>query len=455
MKQGKMSTDREIKKSVEEMEVYISRFSGGSKEDCALDAIREFKEEWINTSAYCCDLDGQPDTLCETCLIIYTHFLCLQDGGPQEKLEQIERFSYKFDNQQGKSPANKYRIYHNIGLCFLCHGEEDKALKAFKKSIFFLLQYGLKSSQLPDTAYKFTKCSNHLLKALKKQELILSPPQSFNDPFDCPIQELLNHDEKASQMIRKAYHECLTVSCFSSNSGNKLGEVCDKREPHLNELMWAHYADSHRGICIQYRFSPANPPFISQQEGCHICFLPIEYSDGNLAKYSAGKKESISLYDSFFLKGESWKYEKEVRLIKYDPEGKGKYASIPMEGHIEAVYFGLNCSSKDRKAIRDILADKTFIRYEYESSEENSYSQIVRLESGIAFTRQSGAQPRRIKKEVPILFYEMEKDPEYFGRIRVKNSVSLLWIQYFSSWSLCIKHWWSMIVEAYLQWAQL
>lgn len=416
-----------ITQAIEEMKAYITKYENNPIESYPQDAIKEFKKEWIETTPHFIPYEKlQPYELYENCLILHTHLLHLRGGVSSKKIEQIMSFTHKYDRQKGGSPGNKHRIYHNIGLCWLCLGEEDKALNAFKQSIFSCLQHGLNRSLSPDVAYKFTKCSDYLLEDLKKQKLTLSPPQSFNDPFDCPIIELLNHNEKASQVIKEAYHKCLTVSCFSCNTGREEGEKCDEREAHLNNLMWAHYADSHKGICIKYNFSMLSLRDFIKLEDCHFCFQPIKYSDDNLADYSSDKRESIPLYDSFFLKGESWKYEKEVRLIMYDLNGQGEHVSIPIPGLIEAIYFGLNCSSEDMKAIKDALTNKTFVSYECERSPEDSSSQIEKSDSKIIFTKQAGPQPRLIPKEVPILFYEMEKDPEHFGRVRVKNSVSLL-----------------------------
>ena len=45
------------------------------------------------------------------------------------------------------------------------------------------------------TAFAFRKCTNFLYQSLVNEQLNLSSPTTFNDPFDCPIRELLNNGD--------------------------------------------------------------------------------------------------------------------------------------------------------------------------------------------------------------------------------------------------------------------
>ena len=347
---------------------------------------QEPKEEWIEAS-----VPENKILFCE-CLLLHTHFLYSQPDILQyKKVKKAASLADKFKKAVGSSlNHNMHRIYHNIGLCWQTLGERYRveALKAFKTSIYFLLIGGNDTINPPGDVYKFTKCSVHSLRALINREIPLSPPQSFNDPFDCPICELLNHDEKPALLIRQAYLDCLTVACFSCRVGEtgKSNEI-NNEEPYLNDLMWAHYADSHKGICIEYDLSFENiTKILKDNYEQYISLKYVKYSDQALGEYSARKGDSISLFDSFFLKGKSWEYEKELRLIRYDQNGQGKHASIPLDGCIKAVYFGLKCTEEDKNIIKKILTDQFCV------SEGGKHT----------------------------IFYQMEKDPNHFGRLRAK-----------------------------------
>lgn len=299
----------------EEMEAYIAKHKDNHIGYHDPNAIREFNEEWREALP-------EYETLFCACLVYHTHLLYSMNDALQDK--EVEKVASLLadvcKSRSGTSNSfNKHRIYHNIGLCWQTLGEKyrDEALEAFKTSIYFLLIGGHDTINPPGDVYKFTKCSIHSLRALINREIPFSPPQSFNDPFDCPICELLNHDEKPALLIRQAYLDCLTVACFSCQVGEtEESNEIKNEEPYLNDLMWAHYADSHKGICIKYDLSFENiTKILKGNDGQYISLEYVKYSDKALGEYSAGKGDSISLFDSFFLKGKSWEYEKELRLI--------------------------------------------------------------------------------------------------------------------------------------------
>ena len=420
----------EIERAVTEMEVYLHEYQNGCATSRIPKAIRGFRKKWIDASFYSYSTkSGEKFSyeLCAECLCRYTHFLFLSSKEGKLQCEQVEQANCLVE-RYGEKPFSygKREIYYNLGLCWASLGEgyEDRALSAFKESNYFWLSKNLSSNDCADAAYKFFKCSDYLWKSLEEQELSLSPPHSFNDPFDCPIYELLNNDETTAQLIRKAYHDCLTVACFTtSNKEENQNSDENVEEPYLNDLMWAHYADSHSGICIKYNLSISTLETLltekesSREKRRHIALQPIRYSSEKLKKYS--DMDSITSIDSFFLKGDRWKYEKELRLICYDPRGKGEYTSIPIPECIEAVYFGFRCSEEHKEKIKRILSDKKFVK--------NQLSGCVKpgkeTEQGFEISAPSDRRPQEesadiLEESADILFYEMKEDSEHFGRLR-------------------------------------
>ena len=79
--------------------------------------------------------------------------------------------------------------------------------------------------------------------------------------------------------------------------------------------MWAHYADSHKGVCIKYHF-PESFTILGHNSDNVTCFFhDITYSDSDICQYS--KKDSINMKDAFFLKGKQWEYENELRFLYF------------------------------------------------------------------------------------------------------------------------------------------
>jgi hypothetical protein len=417
---------KEIERAVTEMKAYLHEYPKGCATKSRIPgAIRKFRKKWIDASSYSYPTkSGEKFSyqLCAECLCRYTHFLFLSSKEGKLKCGQVETANCLVEEFSKISPSHgKREIYYNLGLCWasLGGGYEDRALSAFKESNYFWLSENLNSNDYADAAYKFFKCSDYLWKSLEKQELSLSPPHSFNDPFDCPIYELLNNDETTAQLIRKAYHDCLTVACFTtSNKEENKNSDENVEEPYLNDLMWAHYADSHSGICIKYNLSiitlntlekSLTEEELLREKRRHIALQHIRYSSEKLKEYSY--EDSITSINSFFLKGDCWNYEKELRLICYDPKGKGEYTSIPIPECIEAVYFGLRCSEEHKEKIKGILSGKKFVKNQLGGC--MMYGK--KTEQGVEI---SGSSERRLQEEsADILFYEMKKDPEHFGRL--------------------------------------
>ena len=233
------------------------------------------------------------------------------------------------------------------------------------------------------------------------EQLNLSSPAVFNDPFDCPILELLNNEDDIALLVREAYRYCLKISCFICNKKlpyskdetspliyNEMKRVGDKDE-FLNTLMWAHYADNHSGVCIKYTFDTSITQLGSDNSSIISFFQDVEYSDDDLEKYS--QINYISLKDSFFLKGKQWEYENELRFLYFDMKGNGEYQQIDIPNCIEAVYFGMRCSENDIRTIKGILREKKFLKKD--------------IKGNIIDTRD-------------VEFYKIERDKSHFGQLK-------------------------------------
>jgi len=162
----------------------------------------------------------------------------------------------------------------------------------------------------------------------------------------------------------------------------------DKKE-YLNSLMWGHYADSHKGICIKYGFSHSISLLGSENPNIVAYFKDVKYSNGDMSKYS--NRDSITLEDAFFLKGKQWEYENELRFLYYDLNGNSDYGTIDIPNCIETIYFGLKCSKKDKETIRNIMRSKHFIQKDLNG---------------------------RILSDSAIQFYQMELDYKHFGQLK-------------------------------------
>src|SRR6218665_1281944 len=137
----------------------------------------------------------------------------------------------------------------------------------------------------PEILYKYRNWTNDFNKnILLKNELYLSSPKDFNDPFDCRIPDnyfLLDTPDKIDQYINGVVerHMQLLISrdlnivdekkrmkeklsdlgtiqlenekvTFDSQD-ERLGILC-LSERWDSILMWSHYADLHKGYCVGF-----------------------------------------------------------------------------------------------------------------------------------------------------------------------------------------------------------
>jgi len=208
---------------------------------------------------------------------------------------------------------------------------------------------------------------------LENNSIFLSSPSTFNDPFDCKAQYVFktdNKDEITNGILKgltKKYPERkiedLQKVAFDlanskdqqnilskeatlklSDNINKLGIFCLSSKMD-NILLWAHYADEHRGICIGYDRA---------KQGIDIAKKVIygkDYPKVDILKL--GEKEYVkTLVDlTVFTKSEDWIYEDEYRIACYDVRDR---LQRMQENTIKEIYLGLKMI-ENKEAILDII----------------------------------------------------------------------------------------------------
>lgn len=392
-----------LERNYNEIISYIGKYENNVSQTNAKEVIVSFKEEWVNYIDYMFrGKDIEPEY--GNALIIYSTGVLELETLLTDEVELLSEKIKFFDEKVSVGSQLDIKIHLFINLAQCCYRLGDKYKKNMIASIEKYIYYSLCcepfNKKYSPSAYKFRTCNKYLFQSLINESIGLTSPGYFNDPFDSPILELLNNDEEFPQYIRQVYNDCLKVSCFSSYT--KLPRIDEKtRQPiknekktedgipdYLNGLMWAHYADSHKGVCIKYHF-PESFTILGHNSDNVTCFFhDITYSDSDICQYS--KKDSINMKDAFFLKGKQWEYENELRFFYFDVNGREGYKVIKAENCIEAVYFGLRCSEEDKTTIMNILKDKKLITIDYQKKQTES----------------------------PIKFYQMKVDTEHFGQVK-------------------------------------
>lgn len=301
-------------------------------------------------------------------------------------------------------------LYSNLVACLHKGGlaSNDELIVLLKKAIYYTIAQTNNTSYQGIDCYAYRSVNDYMLDSFRNEQLSMSSPTTFNDPFDCPILELLNqYGDELSKLMREAYQDCLKITCFVKNL--KLEPVINEDgnpvrvlkhdivpEEYLSELMWAHYAKNHTGICVKYHFKSDITKFADKSKGQIAYFRDIRYTSDLYGYAEAG---SINMRDAFFVKSTAWEYENELRLLAYDPKGSGDYASIDAKNCVAAVYFGLKCPKDKRDEITAILKNRKWMSERSIWNTETHKSEVI-------------------IEEHPVEFFQMEIDKEHFGKLK-------------------------------------
>ena len=139
--------------------------------------------------------------------------------------------------------------------------------------------------------------------------------------------------------------------------GKRKLRICSFSKDPNNPLLWAHYADGFRGVCIEVDLQSL------QREDCKI--VPVKYPPTR-SRFSNDAKELVDRMPEKFLsrKSTAWEYEKEVRTLS-----KGEYVQDGIT--VKSVLLGIRTPDVLKEAIAKI-APRDIHVYETQISDSNN-----------------------------------------------------------------------------------
>ena len=265
---------------------------------------------------------------------------------------------------------NFKKIYKTLFRYYADEKMDSKADEIYREEIHYILfycSYRNRSRYNGLDLYSFYSIGDHHIEDLRDNQISLSDPLEFNDPVDCPFYEWLKQREKVKppervKSIREAYSD-IRIRCFTSDTPLPSKEDMNPQPyssipAYSNPLMWAHYANSHRGYCVKYRLTESF--FNYEDRDSPVLFLG-EVSYGLVDMDVTKDKENMNMKEALFTKHNDWEYEHEKRLIYYDknkPPETYQKVSMP-EDMITDIYFGVRCKDSDKQRIIEALEERT------------------------------------------------------------------------------------------------
>ncbi len=222
------------------------------------------------------------------------------------------------------------------------------------------IQY--KNNYIPNLLYKYYNLSDDeelnekRLSTLEQGKIYLSLINQFNDPFEGKAFTFLDDETVHEEICRfkceefiEYYNKHTRICCFANPD-----------EKNQNMPMWAHYANSHKGFCVEYKLDEYQKSSI----------YPVLYNPARIVgNYFIGmlkmntlkifnsklklENYKISQYDFLVLlsltcKHCSWRHEKEYRALSLGLDSC-YFSAVPNK-----IFIGMNCSKKHENRLVQI-----------------------------------------------------------------------------------------------------
>jgi hypothetical protein len=287
---------------------------------------------------------------------------------------------------------------------------------------------------------------------LSRSAIWFAPSHAFNDPFDCTARrkfeftsdkELIAKFAPIEEHQRKiSRNEAITYLKQVVTDDDLRDQYLEKKSRSFQKvvlqsfgiytlsktpkeiLMWSHYADSHKGFCIEYRRTPDNMLADAQK-----VMYPKDDEFPHIDYFAPDANKLFEEVSKIVLtKSQRWEYEKEWRILQKgyvqkgliddsiecsDEESLNMVLGVKMEittksrhrkyqrdwripprvrgpysGHestypddmLRGIIFGLEMSNGDRKEIRHVLSGKNVKYYEARPVTNRFELQIAEIE---------------------------------------------------------------------------
>jgi len=252
--------------------------------------------------------------------------------------------------------------------------EED--IKKFNKKHPWPGVDGIKS------LYRFHKIDtgsiNFLEELFLNGKLYHALPTQFNDPFECRphfnwpsnpnkvrdirkrLIKVARDNGSTKKEAEKIVSENMSKEGFVENIIYKAIQntfrkmrICCFTKSKDNLLFWAHYADSHKGFCIEY----------------DATIIPIKLAfkvtyENEYPEVEYPRPEDARGLEPALIKSKDWEYENEYRTIyipeaQSSPPGDGISMLLPKNA-IKNIYFGSDIEESNKKMILKLISKGPF-----------------------------------------------------------------------------------------------
>ena len=226
--------------------------------------------------------------------------------------------------------------------------------------------------------YKFRELNKTTYEMLINHELWCASPESLNDPFDAQFDYELYGRRVSATCDEHAKQTAYQASRFFKNVG-----ICAFCKEKSNQVMWSHYADEHKGLCIEFdlrKILDQNPDLsvsnVTYQSELPESKLVKTFPPTDSALYVSSVVDKSVFSKILTTKDVTWSYEQEIRIIK-EKFGVAKFTPEC----IVSISFGLRTSERDINTVVRLLADKAYAHIKWYKAKKSKITYSLEFEA--------------------------------------------------------------------------
>ena len=229
--------------------------------------------------------------------------------------------------------------------------------------------------------FKYFPKDGDKLKWFTENKILLTPPEYFNDPWDFrvrfqPHTDAQLEDEALKQQIPIEHlRQVVMAGDFSTEEsrnyqkeiGKTVGVVSLAENP-LDRVLWAHYAESHRGFVAEFwHNNEETADSFRLREGCFGVAAKVKYLELHEQQPDC-KRDNSNIEKILWTKNSEWDYEQEWRVVQLHDkaapglasDGKPRSLLRFEPKHLIRVIFGLRVCNTIEAKLREMLERPEF-----------------------------------------------------------------------------------------------
>lgn len=280
----------------------------------------------------------------------------------------------------------------------------------------------IKYENMPESFYKYCKINDNTLNSLKNNNLFFSSIATFNDPFESAVsiqndkiekeickkiikliknkidpnfnmsideistlKDFILKIDKEERIPKDVLEESIDltkdsikykideITTYLYTLSNINHRICCLSTVNNNIKMWSHYADDHKGFCLEYNFKELNNDLTE-------LLLPVRYTDEvlDVSDCFTDKMNNSIILNALTRKYTEWSEEKEWRIIiNSTNNAQGQCVTTPTP---KKIFLGNQINVENKNKIIEIAKVKNIEIYQMKKRPVNYQLYPVRLE---------------------------------------------------------------------------